>query len=165
MAGFDQGLVRASVQANDRLATLEAGRLNDLRALAAAPGLSVAVATNDGPALSTLFAADTRSALEAHVTIRILNGQGHSLLSMPPDSEGVGLAAIRQVLAGAIDGRGDKFLAVVPERGGPVVYWSAPIRDAQRHVIGAVLLGESISDIAAELRTDRRADHWINPIA
>ena len=152
MAGFDQGLVRASVQANDRLATLEAGRLNDLRALAAAPGLSVAVATNDGPALSTLFAADTRSALEAHVTIRILDGQGHSLLSMPPDSERVGLAAIRQVLAGAIDGRGDKFLALVPERGGPVVYWSAPIRDAQRHVIGAVLLGESISDLAAELR-------------
>ena len=152
MAGFDQGLVRASVQANDRLATLEAGRLNDLRALAAAPGLSVAVATNDGPALSTLFAADTRSALEAHVTIRILDGQGHSLLSMPPDSERVGLAAIRQVLAGAIDGRGDKFLAVVPERGGPVVYWSAPIRDAQRHLIGAVLLGESISDLAAELR-------------
>ena len=152
MAGFDQGLVRASVQANDRLATLEAGRLNDLRALAAAPGLSVAVATNDGPALSTLFAADTRSALEAHVTIRILDGQGHSLLSMPPESERVGLAAIRQVLAGAIDGRGDKFLAVVPERGGPVVYWSAPIRDAQRHVIGAVLLGESISDLAAELR-------------
>ena len=37
MAGFDQGLVRASVQANDRLATLEAGRPNDLRALAAAP--------------------------------------------------------------------------------------------------------------------------------
>ena len=152
MAGFDQGLVRASVQANDRLATLEAGRLNDLRALAAAPGLPVAVATNDGPALSTLFAADTRSALEAHVTIRILDGQGHSLLSMPPDSERVGLAAIRQVLAGAIDGRGDKFLAVVPERGGPVVYWSAPIRDAQRHVIGAVLLGESISNLAAELR-------------
>ena len=152
MAGFDQGLVRASVQANDRLATLEAGRLNDLRALAAAPGLPVAVATNDGPALSSLFAADTRSALEAHVTIRILDVQGHSLLSMPPDSERVGLAAIRQVLAGAIDGRGDKFLAVVPERGGPVVYWSAPIRDAQRHLIGAVLLGESISDLAAELR-------------
>ena len=152
MAGFDQGLVRASVQANDRLATLEAGRLNDLRALATAPGLPVAVATNDGPALSTLFAADTRSALEAHVTIRILDRQGHSLLSMPPDSERVGLAAIRQVLAGAIDGRGDKFLAVVPERGGPVVYWSAPIRDAQRHLIGAVLLGESISDLAAELR-------------
>jgi putative nucleotidyltransferase with HDIG domain len=33
-----------------------------------------------------------------------------------------------------------------------VVYWSAPIRDPHRQVIGAVLLGESISDIAAELR-------------
>jgi hypothetical protein len=40
MASFDQSLVRASVQANDRLASLEAGRLNDLRALAARPGLA-----------------------------------------------------------------------------------------------------------------------------
>jgi len=40
MAAFDQSLIRASVQANDSLATLEAGRLNDLRALAATPGLA-----------------------------------------------------------------------------------------------------------------------------
>jgi hypothetical protein len=40
MGGFDQSLVRASVQANDRLATLEAGRVTDLRALAARPGLA-----------------------------------------------------------------------------------------------------------------------------
>ena len=152
MAGFDQSLVRASVEANDRLATLEAGRLNDLRALAATPGLPAAVAANDGPGLSALFSADTKTAIEAHVMIRILNGQGNSLLSIPRDAGRVGLAAIRPVLTGAIDGRGDKYLAVVPERGGPVVYWSAPIRDTQRHVIGAVLLGESISDLALELR-------------
>jgi putative nucleotidyltransferase with HDIG domain len=112
----------------------------------------MAIAANDGPALSTLLAGDAKSALEAHVTIRILDGQGNSLLSIPPDAGHIGLAAISHVLTGAIDRRGDKFLAVVPERGGPVAYWSAPIRDAQRHVIGAVLLGESIRDLAAELR-------------
>src|ERR1700724_2146031 len=62
MAGFDQSLVRASVQANDRLATLEAGRLNDLRALAAKPGLAGAVATSDKPRLSELFATDAATA-------------------------------------------------------------------------------------------------------
>ena len=58
MAGFDQSLVRASVQANDRLATLEAGRLNDLRALGATPELTAAVAAGDRLRLSALFAAD-----------------------------------------------------------------------------------------------------------
>src|SRR3981081_1210758 len=52
MAGFDQSLVRASVQVNDTLATLEAGRLNDLRALAATPGLAAALAVGDGPGLT-----------------------------------------------------------------------------------------------------------------
>src|SRR3982074_1916704 len=51
MAGFDQSLVRTSMQANDRLATLEAGRLNDLRALASTPGLAAALAVADGPGL------------------------------------------------------------------------------------------------------------------
>src|SRR3981081_3701785 len=86
MAGFDQSLVRKSVQANDRLATLETGRLNDLRALAATPGPPAAGAANDGPGLSGLFAADTRSAAEAHVMIRVLDGQGNSLLSIPRDT-------------------------------------------------------------------------------
>ena len=60
MAGFDQGLVQASVQANDSLAALEAGRLNDLRALAATPGLATAVEAGD-PELSALLAADTKA--------------------------------------------------------------------------------------------------------
>jgi putative nucleotidyltransferase with HDIG domain len=155
MAGFDQGLVRESVQANDRLAMLEAGRLNDLRALAATPGLATAVEAKDGGRLSALLGTDTRSALEAHLLIRIFDQQGRSLLSIPEDKAQRTYdspPAITQVLSGAIDARGDKYLAVVPERLGQVVYWSAPIRDPHRQVIGAVLLGESITDIAAELR-------------
>src|ERR1700682_1051318 len=80
MGGFDQSLVRESVQANDRLATLEAGRVNDLRALASRPGLAVAIAAGDKLRLSELFAADTRSAVEAHVLIRIVDRQGAPLL-------------------------------------------------------------------------------------
>jgi putative nucleotidyltransferase with HDIG domain len=57
------------------------------------------------------------------------------------------------VLTGTNDGRGDKYLAVLRERAGPVVYWAAPIRDSNRLVIGAVLVGESISDIAAEIHS------------
>ena len=153
LAGFDQDLARASVQANDAVAALEASRLNDLRALAARPGLSVAVEAGD-PELSALFAADTKTALEAHVAIRILDGKGKRLLSIPDGKAGAsygGLPAIRRVLAGISDGRGDKFVAVAPESSGSFVYWAAPVRDTSHRVVGAVLLGVSISELAAEI--------------
>lgn len=155
MAGFDQSLIRASVQTNDRLATLEAGRVNDLRALAATPGLAGAVAASDGPRLSAFFAADAPTPREARVVIRILDGQGKSVLSIPTDTAPAGVArlpAITRVLTGANDGRGDKYVALVRESSGQIVYWAAPIRDVHRQVVGAVLLGESISDIAAQIR-------------
>jgi putative nucleotidyltransferase with HDIG domain len=154
MAGFDQSLIRASVQANDRLATIEAGRLNDLRALAATPGLAAAVATSDRPRLSELLATDAATAREARVVIRILDAQGNRVLAIPDDSAPAAYAAlpaVRHVLTGTNDGRGDKYLAVLRERSGSVVYWTAPIRDPNRQVIGAVLLGESIGDVAAEI--------------
>jgi putative nucleotidyltransferase with HDIG domain len=156
MASLDQGLLRATVQVNDGLATLEAGRLNDLRALAATPGLATAVAAADRPRLSELFASDLATARQAGLVIRILDAQGKAVLSIPesatpPAYEGI--PAIRRVLEGANDARGDKYLAVVPESAGQIVYWAAPIREANRHVIGAVLLGESIGHMGAEIRS------------
>ncbi len=154
LTGLDQSLVRDSVQADDALATLEAGRLNDLRTLAATPTLTTAVAQHNGTALSALFAADTRTAREAGVMIHILDGEGRRLLSIPADrgrSAYGDVPAIRRVLTGATDARGDKYLALVTERSGQVVYWAAPIRDATRRVIGAVLLGEPVRDLAAEV--------------
>lgn len=154
LTGLDQSLVRESVQANDALATLEAGRLNDLRTLAATPTLTTAVAQHNDTALSALFGADARTAREAGVVIRILDGEGRRLLSIPPDQgrRAYGdVPGIRRVLTGAIDARGDKELALVSERTGLVVYWAAPIRDTTRQVIGVVLLGESIGAIAAQV--------------
>jgi putative nucleotidyltransferase with HDIG domain len=155
MAGFDQSLIRASIQVNDRLATLEASRLNDLRALAARPGLASPVAAGDRRRLSALFVTDVRSALEANLVIHILDAQGNPLLSIPENGAPAGYAglpAVRQVLMGAGDGQGDKYVAVLREGSSQVVYWSAPIRGADRRVIGVLLLGESIREIAAQLR-------------
>jgi putative nucleotidyltransferase with HDIG domain len=155
MAGFDQSLIRASVQANDSLATLEAGRLNDLRAVAATPGLAAAVAAGDGPRLMALFATDATVAGDERLLIRVIGADGKRLVSIPIDPAPTiyaELPAIKRVLTGASDGRGDKYLAVVHESSGPVVYWTAPIRDPHRRVIGAVLLAESIPDIAAHVR-------------
>ena len=154
LAGLDQGLVRASVQANDALATVEAGRLNDLRTLAATPSLAAAVSQHSNTALSALLAADIRAARETHVVIRILDGEGRRLVSIPADNGRPAygdVPAVKRVLSGAIDARGDKDLGLVGESTGQVVYWVAPIRDTSSRVIGAVLLGASITDLAAQV--------------
>ena len=155
LASLDQNLLRASGQVNDNLATLEAGRVNDLRAIAATPGLARAVAAADEPRLSELFAAKTATARDAHVVIRILDSQGKAVLSIPQNNSRPAFArmtAIRLALSGSNDARGDTYLAVVPETAGQIVYWAAPIREANRQVIGAVLIGESITHIAAQIR-------------
>ena len=154
LAGFDQSLVRASVQVNDRLATLEAGRVNDLRAIAATPSLATAVVAGDGPRLTELFAADMAPVRDSRVVIRILDGQGRRLFSIPEDTSSTPYAAapaIKQVLTGASDARGDKYLVRFREGSSEVVYWSAPIRDPHGLVVGAVLLGQSVDAIAAQI--------------
>src|ERR1700688_2630745 len=154
LSGLDQSLVRNSVQANDALAALEAGRLNDLRTLAATPTLTTAVAQRNGTALSALFAADIKTAREAHVVIRILDVEGRRLLPLPSDNGRAAygdVPAVRRVVTGASDPRGDKSLAVVTENSGEVVYWAAPIRESTKQVIGAVLLGEPVRDLEADI--------------
>ena len=155
MAGLDRRLVVASVQADDRLATLEAGRLNDLRALAATPWLASAVGTGDGRRLTELFAADMAAVRDSRVVIRIVDGQGRRLISIPEEGSSTayaGVPAFRQVLSGARDGRGDRYVARLREGSAEIVYWSAPIRDPHGQVVGAVLLGQSVADIAAQIR-------------
>jgi putative nucleotidyltransferase with HDIG domain len=88
------------------------------------------------------------------VVIRILDAHGNRVLSIPADTTPAAYArlpAIRQVLSGITDGRGDKYAAVMREASGQIVYWAAPVRDSHGEIVGAVLLGESITDIAAEI--------------
>jgi putative nucleotidyltransferase with HDIG domain len=157
-SGLDQSLVRSSVQANDALATLEATQLNDLKTLAATPGLAGAVEQRNDKALAALFAADARTAREARVLIHVVDPEGRRRLSIPPNAGRAtygDVPAVSRVLTGTTDARGDKDLAVITENSQEVVYWAAPIKDSTQRVIGAVLLGVSIADLAADISANK----------
>lgn len=154
MAALDPSLLRASALASDQLAALEANRLNDLRALVATPGLPVAVAAADTARLARLLAPAKSVAEHLQVVIRVVDGRGRLMLAIPPPSGQAaygGLPLIKRVLAGIADARGDKYLELVQDASGPVVYWAAPIRDANDRVAGAMLLGESVANIALDV--------------
>ncbi len=167
---FDASLVRTSVRANDRMAQLEASRLELLRAAANTIGVSSAAVTGDADAMERLVAPILANAEPANLTMRILNRAGRQILVLqrmsaavaptrvgspgsPPDQPAVG-----DVLAGRTDGFGDKYVVLTSEPAGQMLSWLGPIRDANQAVVGEVLVAEPLSDVAAEVHRSQPAD-------
>ena len=167
---FDDSLVRTSVRANDRMAQLEASRLELLRAASNTVGVSSAAVSGDAATMQRLLVPVVGNAEPANLTIRVLNRAGSQFLVLrrtasaavpnqvaspdaPPDQP-----AVRDVLAGRTDPMGDKYVLLVSEPEGQELYWLAPIRDSRQAVVGEILVAEPLSDVAAEVRKAQPAD-------
>ncbi len=167
---FDGSLLRASMLANDHLALLEADRLARLRAAADTLGVSDAVAAGDRAALERLLVPIEANAQPARLTIRALGRQGQELLAIKPDGPGgtpfaipgsgdySSEPAVQEALAGRADAAGDKYLFLAAEAPGLVLYWVGPVRDDSQSVVGALLLGDPLSDIAAGIQGSRASE-------
>ncbi|HVH64582.1 MAG TPA: HD domain-containing phosphohydrolase [Candidatus Acidoferrum sp.] len=155
----DTSLVRSSLRTNDRLATLENERLQQLRAAADTTGIDGAVARRDSAAIARLLSPIVGNAQPEHLIIRVLNLQGSPLVALHRDgssvtsfSDGVVYStqpAVAHALHGDRDALGDKYVFLGGEQP-PVLYWVAPIWTETQNptVVGAVLLGQSLSEIA-----------------
>lgn len=158
--GFDGALLRASLLANDHLAILEAERLSELRAASDTIGIPEAVAAGDRAALARLLQPIQANAHPAQLIIRVLNRQSQQLLAI--DENGLTtvspivyaeVAPVEDALTGRSDVRGDKFVYLAPERSGGVLYWIGPVRTDSGSVVGAMLLGEPLAEIATSIRS------------
>ncbi len=168
VAEFDSSLLRASLLANDHFAVLEADRLAQLRAATDTVGVAEAVAAADLPTLSKLLAPIQANARPANIVLRVLNRQGEQLLAIPqPASETAaasnatqyaGEPVVRRVLAGTSDAAGDRYVFLQSDLSSPTLYWVGPIQSTDSQVVGAILLGESLSDIAQGIRSYRASE-------
>lgn len=158
---FDAGLLRASLLANDHLEVLEAERLAQLRTATDTLGVPEAVSTADRDTLARLLLPITANALPANLVVRVLNVQGAELVGIRGTPSGPVMllagdpqdrwslsSVVRDVLAGRADRLGERYVFVVSESAGPVAYWIGPVRAQGDRVVGAVLVGEAVSDIA-----------------
>lgn len=155
----DNSLVQNSLRTNDRLATLENDRLQQLRAAADTVGIATATGHGDGAAVARLLSPIVGNAQPEHLVLRVLDTSGRQLVALRRNDAIVeaaaggagytGQAAVQHALAGARDSLGDKYLFLSNETP-PMLYWVAPIWSATQTptVIGAVLLGESLQEIA-----------------
>ncbi len=169
-AEFDGTLLRASMLVNDHLALLESDRLAQLRAAADTIGVPEAVEAGNREALERLLVPIAANAPPAELALRVLNRQGQELLALRQSSSAgapIRLSdkvdygaepSVREVLKGGTDTVGDKYLFLASEPVGLVLYWAGPVRAENQSVVGAVLFGEPLSDIASGLRTSRASE-------
>ncbi len=162
VAEFDGGLLRTSVLGNDALAVLEAERLAQLREAVDTEGVAEAISAGDRPGLTRLLLPIVSNAQPARLIVRALDRQGRLLLALPATAEApvgyAGILAVQEALAGRADTRGDKYVFLATDGPGEAVYWAGPVRNEQREPVGAILLGESLAEIADSLRTSRASE-------
>ena len=159
----DNSLTQNSLRTNDRLATLENDRLQQLRAAADTAGIATATGRNDGAAAGRLLGPIVGNAQPEQLVLRVLNTGGQELVALRRNGGTIeafgdgasftGEAAVQHALAGSRDSLGDKYVFLSTETP-PMLYWVAPIWTAAQTpaVAGAVLLGESLPEIAQTIR-------------
>ncbi len=167
VAEFDGALFRASLLGNDHLAVLEAERVAQLRTAADTVGVVEAIRARDREQLDALLVPIQANAQPAHLVIRVLDQAGQELLSVPRTDPTIGLASdaplalrdsVQAALLGRSDAQGDKYVFLQPGVSEATLYWVSPVRTDSRQVVGAILLGESLSEIADGIRDSRASE-------
>ncbi len=161
---FEGSLIRASLLSNDHLAVLEAERLAQLRAAIDTQGISRALAAHDTDSLTRLLSPIQANAAPAQLTIRVLDTKGAELVTITPPGGAQrlqpidDLIVVRTVLNGQTDTQGDKYVFPRLEPSGMMLYWVGPVRSDPETVVGAVLVGESLVEIADSIRDSRASE-------
>lgn len=164
VSAFEGNLLRANLLSNDHLAVVEAERLAQLRAAIDTQGVSNAVASADARTLTGLLKPIQANASPAHLTIRVLDAKGNEELTLTPSGDSSVLSPIatepdvRAVLAGQTDPKGDKYVFSRLESSGMMLYWVGPVHSDSQPVGGAILIGESLIEIASSIRDSRASD-------
>jgi putative nucleotidyltransferase with HDIG domain len=95
----------------------------------------------------------------ANLELRVMDSRGHQLLGVGSSAAGpvtlpnidpqlAPLAPVQDALAGRIDGMGERNVFLDAGLSQPVLYWIGPVWNARGQAVGAILIGESVADIA-----------------
>jgi putative nucleotidyltransferase with HDIG domain len=166
-AKFDADLLHNSLLANQSVAQIEAARLADLRLATDTVGVPESLAANDLDGLAQLLTPVAANVTTARIQLRVLDFHGTELLHIEASRNGPSRVdvtnaaefaaepAVIQVLAGEHDAvAGDRRLFLSSDAQ-PMVYWTGAVRTPGQRIVGAVLVGESLTEIAGGI--DRSA--------
>ncbi len=160
---FDGKLLYKSFVANQSVSLLEAERVRDLSQASNTIGVPAAIAAIDTDGLAGLLTPLAAVAEPANIQIRVLDTSGRELLAIQgtpsgpsrlPQTRSTAFAtvpAVIGVLAGQTDALGERRLFLFTVDAKPTLYWVSPVRADDQHIVGAMLIGQSLTEIAAGL--------------
>jgi len=157
-AQFDASLLHSSLQAHQLLSQLDANRMADLRRATDTVGVPEALGSGDLGTLDRLLTPVTANVADASIQLYVLDARGNEVLGIKGTPEGPGSIDISSAAAFAAEPTVVKVLAGVSgtdrsvflrsQRPEPTVYWTGSVRTASGRVVGAVLVGEPLAEIA-----------------
>jgi putative nucleotidyltransferase with HDIG domain len=166
-ATFDADLLHGSLLANQSVAQIEAARLENLRLAADTVGVPESLAANDLDGLARLLTPIALNVKTANLQLRVLDLHGIEVVRIQGSREGAARVdvtsaaefatepAVISVLAGEHDtAMGDRRL-FLSSQSQPMLFWTGAVRTPGQRIVGAVLVGQSLAEIAAAI--DRSA--------
>jgi len=161
---FVNNLIEVGQVTSAWLVEEESNRLETLRLLAFTDGLSTSIIENDSATLRDLVLGLVINNQEE--AVEILDSQGVALVSIRHIPEGgresyefsrgddifAEAEFVQQVLNQQVDEQGDKFAGLIQAPWGDYFYIAGPITDDENQLVGAVLVGRSISTMVLETR-------------
>ncbi len=170
---FGNQLVEASRVAADGVVRKEQKHLEDLRLLTFMEGVSDAIDDRDRESLQATFEG---IAINNNIEmIAAIDAQGKGIITLTYDPEAGGtefftgddyssFGWVQSVLSGQSDEVGDKFAGLLDTQMGKFIFASAPVRDADGKLVGALLIGSKIDTLLYDLKLQALADILIlNP--
>ena len=161
-AEFDAKLLQKSLLANQSVMQIESARLADLRLASDTVGVPESLAAGDIGGLARLLMPIVANETTANIDLRVLDLHGTEILRIQGSRDGparvditdanafAGEPAVIKVLAGEHDPvAGDRRLFLSSAQSQPVLYWTGAVRTAGQRIVGAVLVGQSLAEIAA----------------
>jgi putative nucleotidyltransferase with HDIG domain len=158
---FDANLLHNSLVANQLLLQVDAARLADLRVATDTVGVSEALTAGDTAGLTRLLMPVAGNVTVASIDLRVLDARGREMVRVQGSNAGPSSMAINvpgefstepavtNVLAGKAPDR-QVFLSGQPT--GPMLYWAGPVHAAGGRIVGAVLTGESLSEVLPSIQ-------------
>jgi len=162
-AEFDASLLHSSLIANQSLSLLEAERVRDLSQASNTIGVPAAIAAAHTDGLASLLTPLVAVAEPANIQIRVLNADGSELLGVQGTPSGPSrlpqtgstafatMPAVISVLRGQSDALGERRLFLFTDDATPTLYWVGPVRADDQHIVGVMLIGQSLNEVAASI--------------
>lgn len=160
---FDGSLLHSSLLANQAVSLLEVERVRDLSQASNTIGVPAAIAAIDIDRLAGLLMPRAAVAEPANIQIRVLDTSGSELLGIQgtpsgpsrlPQTASTAFAtvpAVISVLKGQSDALGERRLFLFTADAKPTLYWVSPVRADDQHIVGAMLIGQSLNEVAASI--------------